>query len=160
FEQGALNAFEAVFPGIDVKLCHFHFGQNIWKRIQKYGLVKLYKDKQIRQQLANILSLPLMPPDDVTGLFVDIVEEPSNLDNKFLKLTDYILKNYIEHARFPIEKWNHFDLIEERPRTNNHVEGYHQQLNAHIGIHSSTWNWIMNVQKAEEITAIRVELIP
>ncbi|CAF1136436.1 unnamed protein product [Didymodactylos carnosus] len=86
-----------------------------------------------------------------------IVEELSNLDNKFLKLTDYILKNYIEHARFPIEKWNHFDLIEERPRTNNHVEGYHRQLNAHIGIHPSIWNWIMNIQKAEEITAIRVE---
>ncbi|CAF0866108.1 unnamed protein product [Didymodactylos carnosus] len=62
FEQGALNAFEAVFPGIDVKLCHFHFGQNIWKRIQK-----------------------------------------------------------------------------------------------HIGIHPSIWNWKMNIQKAEEITAIRVE---
>ncbi|CAF1185674.1 unnamed protein product [Didymodactylos carnosus] len=83
FEQDELDAFEAVFPGIDVKLYHFHFGQNIWKRIQKYGLVNVYKVKQIRQQLANILSLPLMPPDDVIGLFVDIIEELSNLDNKF-----------------------------------------------------------------------------
>ncbi|CAF1251165.1 unnamed protein product [Didymodactylos carnosus] len=72
--------------------------------------------------------------DDEVIKFI-IVEELSNLDNKFLKLTDYILRNYIEHARFPIEKWNHFDLIEERPRTNNHVEGYHQQLNANTSKH-------------------------
>ncbi|CAF1366630.1 unnamed protein product [Didymodactylos carnosus] len=79
------------------------------------------------------------------------------MDDKLLKLTDYVLRNYIDCPRYPIEKWNHFNLIQDRPRTNNHVEGYHRQLNAHIGIHPNIWTWMMNVQKAEELSAIRVE---
>ncbi|CAF1117686.1 unnamed protein product [Didymodactylos carnosus] len=94
------------------------------------GLVKLFKDAQTRQQLANLFTLLLMPPEEVIGLFCAIVEGFSNMDDKLLKLTDYVLRNYIECPRYPIEKWNHFNLIEERPRTNNHVEGYQRQLNA------------------------------
>ncbi|CAF1105875.1 unnamed protein product, partial [Didymodactylos carnosus] len=37
-------------------------------------LVKLFKDEQARQQLANLLCLPLMPPEEVVGLFCAIVE--------------------------------------------------------------------------------------
>ncbi|CAF1528510.1 unnamed protein product [Didymodactylos carnosus] len=106
FEQGAVQAFQTVFPGIQVKLCHFHFGQNIWKRIKKYDmslegciflsvlhflyfliyLVKLFKDEQARQQLADLLCLPLMPPEEVIDLFCVIVEGFSNMDDKLLKL--------------------------------------------------------------------------
>ena len=34
FEQGAIKAFREEFPGVEVKGCHFHFTQCIWRKIQ------------------------------------------------------------------------------------------------------------------------------
>ena len=31
FEQAVINAFLYHFPGIEIKLCFFHFGQNVFK---------------------------------------------------------------------------------------------------------------------------------
>ena len=42
----AKNALEAVFPGVKVKRCFFHFSQNIWRKVQANGL-----------QARNLLSL-------------------------------------------------------------------------------------------------------
>jgi len=55
--------------------------------------------------------LLLLPPEEINTAFCNIIEELSNLNNKFLKLTDYILPTYIENALFPPSFWNLFDLI-------------------------------------------------
>ncbi|CAF4912510.1 unnamed protein product, partial [Rotaria magnacalcarata] len=68
-----------------------------------------------------------------------IIDELCNYDTKFEKLTDYVIKNYIEDARFPVQMWNHFDTIGQRPRTNNHLEGYHRQLNARVRTNPDLW---------------------
>ena len=36
FEKGAINAFQAVFPGVVHRLCYFHLTQSIWRNIQKF----------------------------------------------------------------------------------------------------------------------------
>ncbi|CAF4422397.1 unnamed protein product, partial [Didymodactylos carnosus] len=41
FEVASWNAFSRKFPTAMVKGRHFHFAQNIWKKIKKYGLTKL-----------------------------------------------------------------------------------------------------------------------
>ena len=46
--------------------------------------------------------------------------------------------------------WNHFDNIGERPRTNNHLEGYHRQLNARVRINPDLWTWINEAKSSEE----------
>ena len=40
-------------------------------------------------------------------------------------------------------------------RTNNHVEGYHGQLNSHCQTHPNLWTWIKYIQESDESTAIR-----
>ena len=47
FEQGAIGAFTEEFPGIEVKGCHFHFTQAIWRRIQEIGLITVYKENEV-----------------------------------------------------------------------------------------------------------------
>ena len=59
-----------------------------------------------------------------------IIDELLNINAKFDKSTDYIVNNYIDGARFPFYMWNHFDLLGQRPRRNDHLEGYHRQLSA------------------------------
>ena len=56
----------------------------------------------------------------------NIIDELSNYDARLDRLTDYIIKNHIEDARFSLNIWNRFDTIGERSRTNNHLESYHR----------------------------------
>ena len=157
FEIAAYKAFSKNFPMPRIKGCQFHFGQNIWRQIKKKGLISHSKSDEARRQIANILSLPLLPPQEIDTAFCCIVEEISEVNPRFLKLTDYILRTYISNAIFPPSFWNVFDLIGIRPKTNNHVEGYHGQLNSHCQTHPNLWAWVRFIQDMEESTMIRVE---
>ncbi|CAF1503828.1 unnamed protein product [Didymodactylos carnosus] len=129
----------------------------MYGKVKKYGLVKLAKQENIRRQIANIISLPLVPKDQINHCMEVIIDELCNADSKFDKLTDYILNNYTEDARFSFDMWNHFDSIDERPRTNNHVEGYHRQLNARVRTNLDLWTWTDGVRSSEESVMYRYE---
>ncbi len=142
-----VNAINHVFPQALVKGCHFHFAQNIWKKVKKYNLVSLSKQENVRRQIANIIALPLVPPNEVNNCMERIIDELSNCDSKLDRLTDYVIKNYIEYPRFALNMWNHFDNIGERPRTNNHLEGYHRQLNVRVRTNPDIWTWINETRR-------------
>ena len=80
------------------------------------------KEGYIKKQIANIMSLLLVPKKEFSNFMEQIIDVLSNMDSKFNKLTDYVLNTYVEDARFTSDIWNHFDLIGERSRTNNHLE--------------------------------------
>ena len=63
----------------------------------------------------------------------------------------------MEDARFSSHMWNHFDTIGDRPRTNNHLEGYHRQLNARVRTNSDLWRWINEIKSSEESVMCRYE---
>jgi hypothetical protein len=157
FEMATYNAFSKDFPAAKIKGCTFHFGQNIWRQIKKKGLIPLSNDEEARRQIANILMLPLLPPQEIINAFCNIIEDISNVHQDFLKLTDYILHTYIENAVFPPSFWNLFDLIGVRPKTNNHIQGYHGQLISHCQTHPNLWAWIKYIQESEESAMVRVE---
>ncbi|CAF0968541.1 unnamed protein product [Rotaria magnacalcarata] len=157
FEQSMINAINDVFPQALVKGCHFHYAQNIWKKVKKYNLVKLSKEENIRRQIANISALPLIPPKEVDNCMEKIIDELSDYDSTLNKLTDYVIKNYIEDARFSFSMRNHFDNIGKRPRTNNHLEGYHRQLNARVRTNPDLWTWINEVKSSEESIMCRYQ---
>ncbi|CAF3885080.1 unnamed protein product, partial [Didymodactylos carnosus] len=94
-----MNSFSKTFPTAVIKGGQFHFAQSIWKKVKKYNLVQLGKEEETRRELANILALPLIPPNRIDEAFSDIVENISNISPRFLKLTDYILKTYVENPR-------------------------------------------------------------
>ncbi|CAF3898836.1 unnamed protein product [Rotaria sordida] len=68
---------------------------------KSYGLITYSKDDEVRRQISNILMLPLLPPEEIDLAFADIIEDLSSINEKCLKLTDYILRTYIEEALFP-----------------------------------------------------------
>ncbi|CAF2092695.1 unnamed protein product [Rotaria magnacalcarata] len=72
------------------------------------GLVSYSHDDEARRQIANILMLPLLPPQEIIIAFAVIIECISNVNQIFLKLTDYILHTYIEDALFPPSFWHLF----------------------------------------------------
>ena len=54
FEEGAIRAFKEEFPGVQVKGCHFHFTQCIWRKIQELGLSVEYVWLEFFKTLAFI----------------------------------------------------------------------------------------------------------
>ena len=127
------------------------------KKLQNYSLVKLSKQENFRRQIANIISLPLIPLNEINNSMEKIIDELCDVNSKFDKLTNYIINNYIDDGRFPLCMWNHFDTIDEKVRTNNHLEGFHRQLNAKVRTHLDLWMWINEVKPSEESVMCRNE---
>ncbi|CAF1970830.1 unnamed protein product [Rotaria magnacalcarata] len=142
FEQSAINAINQVFPRTVVKCCHFHSVQNIWKKVKKYSLTKLSKQQHIRTQIANIISLPLVPKNEINNFMEHIIDVLSNIDSKFDKLTDYVIIKCL------CWRWS---------RTNNHLEDWHRQLIARIRVHPDLWTWFNEIKSSEESVMIRHE---
>ncbi|CAF4426459.1 unnamed protein product, partial [Rotaria magnacalcarata] len=71
--MAAHQAFSKNFPTAKIKGCRFHFGQNIWRQIKKKSLISYSHDDEARRQIANILMLPLLPPQEIIIAFTDII---------------------------------------------------------------------------------------
>ena len=93
----------------------------------------------------------LLSSEEIDLAYADIIEDLSNRNEKFLKLTDYILRTYI---LFPPCFWSLFRLIGVRRKSKNNLEGYHGQLNSHGQMHPNLWTWIRYIQ---ELTMVHVE---
>ena len=100
--------------------------------MKKYSLVKLSKEENIRRQIAIIIALSLIHISENNHSMKEIIDE----------LPDYGIKNYIEDARFRSLMWNHLDTNSDKPGTNNHLEGYHRQLDARVRTNSDLWTRI------------------
>lgn len=99
--QGSLfsyKVFSKNSPIASIKEYQFHFGQNIWRQIKKKGLIPHSKNDQARRQIANILPLPLLLSQEIDTAFCYIIEEVSEVNPRYLKLTDYTLRTYISNA--------------------------------------------------------------
>ena len=60
----------------------------------------LSKEEHIKKQIANIISLPLVPKKEMSNFMEQMIDVLSNIDSKFDRLTDYVLNTYVEDARF------------------------------------------------------------
>jgi hypothetical protein len=45
FEVAMLKYFKQMFPTTKIQCCRFHLGQSWWRKVQKLGLSKEYKEK-------------------------------------------------------------------------------------------------------------------
>ena len=89
-EVALCNTFSNNFPTAIIKGCQFHFSQNIWRQIKKKGLLKCSHDDDARWQIANISMSPILPSGEINNAFCDIIEDLNNIEERFLKLTDYM----------------------------------------------------------------------
>ena len=92
FEQGAINAFKEEFPGVEVKGCHFHFTQCIWRKIQDLGLSTIYKEiKPIKVWLEYFKTLAFIPLDKVVSTFSCVlsIQPESEQDDKLKAFVNY-----------------------------------------------------------------------
>ncbi|XP_063442112.1 uncharacterized protein LOC134722421 [Mytilus trossulus] len=147
FECASRNAVSHVFPNAELKGSLFHYAKAIWKKTQEYGLQTQYKDvPDVNKLVRRAAALTLLPLDRVEDYWLHALENAPQSD-ACTKLTDYIVLTWLE-GRYPQPTWNHHQT--EGPRTNNHLEGWHNKLKKRVKTAHPNIFEIINVLKKEQ----------
>lgn len=79
FEKAEINALKYTFPYAKINGCIFHFGQNIWRKLQKSGLNSLYNTNPLFKKIVRmLLNLTFVREDKIEKYFniiLKIIEE-------------------------------------------------------------------------------------
>lgn len=140
FEAAMLKASQEEFPDSKISGCTFHFTQSLWRNIQSLGLTSLYKSNdEVRNIFKMCAALAYLPPEQVEDGWLIIMEDVPQ-DEKVLAFIDYFVNQWMDNPNIPIQMWN---VLGQRHRTNNVVEGFNSKLNSMVGRKSPTVNHIV-----------------
>ncbi|XP_060062830.1 uncharacterized protein LOC132543355 [Ylistrum balloti] len=154
FECASRNAVTQTFPAAELKGCLFHYTKAIWKKTQEYGLQTDYKNlPEVQKLFRRAAALPLIPLHQVEDYWLHALEDaPQREDCQ--KLTHYVTETWIE-GRHPQPTWNHF--LTEGPRTNNHLEGWHNKLKKRVKTaHPNIYKIIEEFQRLQAATEVKM----
>lgn len=173
FEQAAILAWTTVFPNTIQRGCLFHLSQCLWRRVQLTpDLQQRYTtDDEFALSIRQLAALAFVPLTDVSGAFEDLME------TNFYQINSEILGplvNYFEDTwigrpgrrgrgrsapMFSQSLWNCYDAsIDDLPKTNNSVEGWHRGFSQLLGAHHpSIWKFINGIKKEQSLNEMRLE---
>lgn len=139
FEKESVKVAKKFFLS-EFKGCLFHFGQIIWRRIQKNRLATRYgRDEKFSLKIRMIKSLAFVPPDEISGYYLALSNNLKK-DKDATIILKWFKKNYIGNfSANPLKKnvepqyhasfWSITGSEEFHfPRTSNNVEAWHRRL--------------------------------
>ncbi|CAF3408245.1 unnamed protein product [Rotaria socialis] len=164
FELAAIQVCKSTFPTVQISACFFHYSQSIWRKLQELGLSRLVSSsrrelnddehKKADHWLLDAIGLALIPPSLVETTWVSLMDEYTPNDHQTAsEFNDYMVSTYIENgsARFGSDMWNVYEaIVNRRPRTNNHVEGYNRRMKAEFPTHPHIYQFIDTLRKEHE----------
>lgn len=171
FETGFASAFTVCFPRAKISGCLFHFGQCIWRHVQKYGLQSLYnEDVEFSLNVRLLMALAFVPEADVIIAFEELIACKYYDDHEELlaDLLGYFESNWVgvlktnrrhrTQPKFKLEMWNYYETVmNDDIRTNNLVEGWHSSFNRKVRVNHAEMGKFINVIKGEQnITEILI----
>ncbi|CAF2563274.1 unnamed protein product [Rotaria sp. Silwood2] len=159
YELSAINSFKKVFPTIHVSGFFFHFSQSLWRKIQELGLTRFVKYSNLKVSNTSIaeekkkastwflcaIGLALIPRNLVEKTWTEAMDEYTPNHVSSIKFNDYMVSTYVDctSSRFPLNLWNVNDaLVNNIPRTNNHVEAYNNRLGSLFPVHPHIFRFI------------------
>jgi hypothetical protein len=156
FELAAIQACKSTFRNVKISACFFHYSQSIWRKVQELGLSRLVSSsrreldndehKKADNWIQGAIGLALIPPTLVETTWVQLMDEYTpNEHRTATEFNDYLVSTYVQDgsARFDVDIWNVYEaILNRRPRTNNHVEGYNRRMKAEFPIHPHIYQFI------------------
>lgn len=111
--------------------CLFHFGQNIYRKIQAVGLQFAYNTEN-PAGVRRLMGLPLVPPTRLQGVYLSITQHAPNIQ-RLPWCTPTCGKR--TWTLFCVNVWNAFDTVDH---ITNICEGWHSALKKAIIVYSPT----------------------
>lgn len=131
FEMSLFMSFKKIFSSTKTFLCLFHLGQNIFRKIQKLGLSKLYNNNyEFRELSKMLLSIAFSPASKVKHEFdkLEVTARKFNNENIY-KLFEYFKNYFINNEIYKIECWNAYvRIFSGIPLTTNVVESFNKHF--------------------------------
>lgn len=124
FEKAAMNAMQFIFPEVQIKGCQIHMAKAVKKRAKE---LKLDKNKLLNRTVALCTALPLLPRNLIIEGW-NYILDVMNSDEKLNSFSAYMFKQWLKDEKF-IDVWC---VSEERHRTTNCLEGWHNRINKKI----------------------------
>lgn len=137
-----IKAINSVFPESKIKLCNFHYNQNIEKNRKKF--MDLYNNNDsCKETFKKLRTLPFIPTAYVVHILNLIIT-----NNKIKELSEY-LKSFLNTytKKYEVEMWNYY--MERQTRTNNACECYNRILNSYVS-KKPTFYQFVNILSIEE----------
>ena len=165
--HSVISSILNTFPNSDVTDCLFHLSQNIYKQVIQKGLKHRYNnDDDFSLKVRCLSALAFLPIDDVSEAFEELTDD----DDFPQELVSYFESYYIGGVRgrgqrrrrvepvFPFQLWNvHARTKNGMPRTNNHIEGFHNVLKASVtNVHPNIWSLITALKNEEALSTTRI----
>lgn len=158
FELAAINAFQEKYLNVTMQGCLFHLGQNIIKKIVECGLKASYGSSEIMRVFTRaLIALAFVPVNSVRDVFMFLKahgEFPIVLDELYNYFFTYYIgseQNNASNVVYPISLWHGRNrLLNDIPRTNNAIEGWHNSFRNIFGNLNPTFkNFMMNLKHEE-----------
>lgn len=167
YEKAMNNAFRTEFPNARLKGCFFHFTQCIFRNIQNRGLKQRYEtDANFALHMRMLSAIAFVPPASVVHVFETLVDNDV-FPPEAQEVIDYFEDTWIGRPnrrqrrppQYPIEMWSVYEtILEDLPKTNNSVEGWHRGFQEQIGaMHPNIWKFIDCVKKEQNLNEVRIE---
>ena len=150
-EDAIIIAIKSIWPNIQIKLCYFHFGQNILRRVNNNYFKSLLKNNYWPNIIVfGAKALALIPPEDAIPIREDLKAKSKKINDNFLnEYVQYFEKEWILGCE--INDWNFYnDFIN---RTNNFSESFNHKINNLVNnkkakIQSSVYNYKILIKES------------
>lgn len=168
FEMAVMNAIRKHFELAEIHGCYFHFGQNIWRKVQEVGLQSEYaKNADFALQIRLLIALAYVPPESVFESYEELIDTEFYAEDTVSKhseaikaLLAYFQNTYVyrvsrkgtqEKAMYEPSIWNvHSVTTAGSPRTNNQVEGWHNKIAKACGTtHKDIFKFLIGLRKEQ-----------
>ncbi|XP_002739538.2 uncharacterized protein LOC100377344 [Saccoglossus kowalevskii] len=158
YEISLMTVIDTEFRRTRISSCYFHFCQSLWRRIQRLGMARMYRqDQRLKKCIRMLMGIGYLPVAVVRMNFQNFVRRQSTqrLIVLYPALEDfihYMETNYINaNVTFPVHLWNVFNRDQDT-RTDNHVEGFHTRWNNNVGrVHPSLWFFIRKMKDEQRL---------
>ena len=133
----------------------FHFGQCIYRKLQKLGLSGDYQnDINFKVFIKCVSSLAFVPQDSVGNEFEKLCDGAIKFSNPNLDLfLQYLEKNFIKSKKFPIESWNAYHrTINNEKLASNSAEIFNRHFYSRFDqSHSGLVTFISNLKDQQSL---------
>jgi len=127
FELAIIQAVELTFPTTEVKGCFFHFAQALNRKISTLGLQPAYRQNQDVSEFVRQTVVLALVPHRFIHLAWQAIKATAPAIDKMNEFVAYFEETWLV-GNFAPRIWNTFSSDASSPRTNNHLEGWHNML--------------------------------